>query len=196
MTPSHRFAKRNRDRQDAVDGAVTPETDGPTGPGAVSDVPGAGDAGAAAPEVHGIAGGAETEVVAVPPRSTTAPATDVEPSARTAPAEPPGTPPASTAEADEDDRAMSTTRAAAAWLATAVSLVILVLLIILILENQETVEVSYLGLQGALPLGTALLIAAVAGGAIVTIVGVIRLTQLRIMARRARRRKRSAAKRN
>jgi len=66
--------------------------------------------------------------------------------------------------------------------------VILVLLIILILENQQTVSVTYLGLNGSLPLGTALLIAAVAGGAIVTIVGVIRLTQLRIMARRARRR--------
>ena len=91
---------------------------------------------------------------------------------------------------------MSTTRAAAAWLATAVSLVILVLLIILILENQETVEVHYLGLQGSLPLGTALLIAAVAGGAIVTIVGVVRLTQLRVMARRARRRERAIAKRD
>jgi len=90
----------------------------------------------------------------------------------------------------------STTRAAAAWLATAVSLMILVLLIILILENQETVEVRYLGLQGALPLGTALLIAAVAGGAIVTIVGVVRLTQLRIMARRARRSERADTKRH
>ncbi len=89
---------------------------------------------------------------------------------------------------EEDSRALSTTRAAAAWLATAVSLVILVLLIILILENQQTVSVTYLGLNGSLPLGTALLIAAVAGGAIVTIVGVIRLTQLRMMARRARRR--------
>ncbi|WP_372594759.1 lipopolysaccharide assembly protein LapA domain-containing protein [Actinotalea sp.] len=130
--------------------------------------------------------------------SGAAPAKPVTPSGA-APAKPttPPTAPASTKGAIVDShRAMSTTRAAAAWFATAVSLVILVLLIILILENQETVEVRYLGLQGSLPLGTALLIAAVAGGAIVTIVGVVRLTQLRIMARRARRREHEIAKRD
>ena len=80
-----------------------------------------------------------------------------------------------------------TTRAAAAWFATAVALVLLVLLIILILQNQNVVKVNYLGFTGSIPLGTALLIAAVAGGAVVTIVGVIRLTQLRFATRRARR---------
>ncbi|MHB1491958.1 MAG: lipopolysaccharide assembly protein LapA domain-containing protein, partial [Cellulomonas sp.] len=61
--------------------------------------------------------------------------------------------------------------------------------------NQETVEVHYLGLAGSLPLGTALLIAAVAGGVIVMIVGVVRLTQLRVNARRARRREAGVATR-
>ena len=79
------------------------------------------------------------------------------------------------------------TRAAAAWFATAIALVLLVLLIILILQNQNVVEVHYLGFTGSIPLGTALLIAAVAGAAVVAIVGVIRLTQLRFTARRARR---------
>ena len=87
----------------------------------------------------------------------------------------------------------ATTRAAAAWLATAAALVVLALLIVLILQNQEMVEVHYLGLSGSLPLGTALLIAAVAGGVIVMIVGVVRLTQLRVTARRARRRQAGAA---
>ena len=81
---------------------------------------------------------------------------------------------------------MSTTRAAAAWLATAVSLVILVLLIILILQNQTVVEVKYLWFSGSLPLGTALLIAAIAGATVVMLIGIVRLTQLRINARRAR----------
>ncbi len=90
----------------------------------------------------------------------------------------------------------ATTRAAAAWLATAAALVVLALLIVLILQNQETVEVHYLGLTGSLPLGTALLIAAVAGGAIVLIVGVVRLTQLRVQARRARRREKQSTKRS
>jgi uncharacterized integral membrane protein len=80
-----------------------------------------------------------------------------------------------------------TTRAAAAWFATAVALVLLVLLIILILQNQDVVELHYLGFTGSLPLGTALFIAAVAGAAVVAIVGVVRLTQLRVTARRARR---------
>jgi len=63
-----------------------------------------------------------------------------------------------------------------------------VLLIILILQNQEVVKLHYLGLTGSLPLGMALFIAAVAGAAVVAIVGVVRLTQLRVTARRARRR--------
>lgn len=83
--------------------------------------------------------------------------------------------------------ALATTRAAAAWAATASALVVLVLLIILILQNQDTVTVNYLGLSGDLPLGVALLIAAVAGGAFVTIVGIVRLTQLRRNVRRAQR---------
>jgi uncharacterized integral membrane protein len=63
----------------------------------------------------------------------------------------------------------------------------MVLLIILILQNQARVEVTYLGLEALLPLGVALLIAAVTGGALVAIVGVIRLTQLRRHAKRLRR---------
>jgi Uncharacterized integral membrane protein len=62
-----------------------------------------------------------------------------------------------------------------------------VLLIIMILQNQDVVEVHYLGFTGSIPLGTALLIAAVAGAAVVAVVGVIRLTQLRFTAHRARR---------
>ena len=61
------------------------------------------------------------------------------------------------------------------------------LLIIMILRNQDVVEVHYLGFTGSIPLGTALLIAAVAGAAVVAVVGVIRLTQLRLTAHRARR---------
>jgi uncharacterized integral membrane protein len=66
--------------------------------------------------------------------------------------------------------------------------VLLVLLIVLILQNQQPVKVQYLGLTGSLALGLALLIAAVGGALVVTIVGVVRITQLRIDARRARRR--------
>ncbi len=84
-------------------------------------------------------------------------------------------------------RESATTRAAVAWFATAAALVLLVLLIVLILQNQSMVTVHYLGFTGSLQMGTALLIAAVAGGSLVTIVGIVRITQLRLNARRTRR---------
>jgi uncharacterized integral membrane protein len=90
-------------------------------------------------------------------------------------------------QAPASPHAAATTRAAAAWFATAAALVLLVLLVILMLQNRQPVEVRYIGFTGSLPLGTALLVAAVGGAAVVTIVGVVRLTQLRIGARRARR---------
>ena len=99
----------------------------------------------------------------------------------------PGIPPKNQGAPTPSPSALATTRAAAAWFATAVALVLLVLLIILILQNQDVITLHYLGFTGSLPLGTALFIAAVAGGAVVAIVGVVRLTQLRVTARRARR---------
>ncbi|HEY5248640.1 MAG TPA: lipopolysaccharide assembly protein LapA domain-containing protein, partial [Dermatophilaceae bacterium] len=99
----------------------------------------------------------------------------------------PDVPPKSQGTATLAPSAVATTRAAAAWFATAVALVLLLLLIILILQNQDVVTLHYLGFTGSLPLGTALFIAAVAGGAVVAIVGVVRLTQLPATARRARR---------
>ena len=106
-----------------------------------------------------------------------------------APPEPPrpDVPPKSQGRATPSPSALATTRAAAAWFATAVALVLLVLLIILILQNQDVVTLHYLGFTGSVPLGTALFTVAVAGAAVVAIVGVVRLTQLRVTARRVRR---------
>src|SRR5665811_1481965 len=123
--------------------------------------------------------GAATPEASGPPKSPSA----------GAPPKPPGpdNPPKSPGTATPSPTALVTTRAAAAWFATAVALVLLVLFIILILQNQNVVELHYLGFTGSLPLGTALFIAAVAGAAVVAIVGVVRLTQLRVTSRRARR---------
>src|SRR5664280_3624425 len=99
----------------------------------------------------------------------------------------PDLPPKSQGAATPSPSALATSRAAAAWFATAVALVLLGLLIVLILQNQDVVKLHYLGFTGSLPLGTALFIAAVAGAAVVAIVGVVRLTQLRVTAHRARR---------
>lgn len=78
------------------------------------------------------------------------------------------------------------TRAGAAWMATAFTLVLLVLLIIFILQNPDTVEVHFLWFSGTLALGMALFVAAVAGGVLVAVAGVARVTQLRVRARRIR----------
>lgn len=79
------------------------------------------------------------------------------------------------------------TRASAAWFATAVALLLLILLIVFILQNTTKVEIEFLGMAGTLPLGMALLIAAVAGGVVVAVAGIARVTQLRLGARRMRR---------
>lgn len=85
------------------------------------------------------------------------------------------------------DRLLPVTRASAAWVATGISLLLLVMLIVFILQNSTRVEVHYLGLAGSLPVGMALLIAAVGAGVLVAIAGGARVTQLRRRVRRARR---------
>ncbi len=78
------------------------------------------------------------------------------------------------------------TRMGAVWFAAASFAVILVLLLIFILQNGRTVQISYLGAHGRLPLGVALLLAAVLGILLVVIPGAARIIQLRILARRHR----------
>jgi uncharacterized integral membrane protein len=79
------------------------------------------------------------------------------------------------------------TRASAAWVAVGAALLLLILLIVFMLQNSTKVEVHFLGAVGTIPLGLALLIAAVAGGVVVAIAGIARITQLRMNVRRNRR---------
>lgn len=91
------------------------------------------------------------------------------------------------AEAPSSGRPPGMTRASAVWVAVAAALLLLVLLIVFILQNPTKVEVQFLGLAGTLSLGMAMLIAAVAGGVVVAIAGIARVSQLRMSARRTRR---------
>lgn len=79
------------------------------------------------------------------------------------------------------------TRASAAWVAIAVALALLVLLIIFMLQNSTRTDVHFLGLTASLPVGMAILIAAVSGGVVVAIAGSARILQLRKKARRIQR---------
>jgi uncharacterized integral membrane protein len=112
---------------------------------------------------------------------TTPPAAEIPPNRQqpTAPAPPSGAP-------RIQPHRIRRTRAGAAWVAAALFAVILLLLLIFILENGHTVAISFFGARGHLPLGVALLLAAVLGVLLVAIPGTVRILQLRITAQRHR----------
>jgi uncharacterized integral membrane protein len=78
------------------------------------------------------------------------------------------------------------TRVGGWWVASALFALVLLLLLIFILENGQRANIAYFGAHGHLPLGVALLLAAVLGVLLVVIPGTGRIVQLRIVARRHR----------
>ena len=81
------------------------------------------------------------------------------------------------------------TRTGGAYKSLLAGAVVLALLLIFILENTKSVKISYLGASGHMALGVALLLAAVAGGLLLGLVGSVRILQLR---RRVKRRGKDA----
>jgi uncharacterized integral membrane protein len=74
------------------------------------------------------------------------------------------------------------------WAAAIGFALVLLLLLIFILENGQRADVAFFGVHGHLPLGVALLLAAVFGVLLVVIPGIGRMIQLRTAAKRHRRR--------
>jgi uncharacterized integral membrane protein len=68
-----------------------------------------------------------------------------------------------------------------AWVALVVAAFVFLLLLICILQNGQRAQVSFLGAHGRLPMGVALLLAAVFGVLLVALPGTI---QLRMLGRR------------
>jgi uncharacterized integral membrane protein len=64
--------------------------------------------------------------------------------------------------------------------------IVLLLLLLFILENGQKVRISYFGATGHLPLGVALLLAAVGGALLVGVLAAGRVLQLRRVAKRHR----------
>ncbi|MEV0425491.1 LapA family protein [Micromonospora sp. NPDC050495] len=62
--------------------------------------------------------------------------------------------------------------------------VVLLLLLVFVLQNGQRAEVSFLGAHGTLPMGVALLLAAVSGVLLVALPGTARIVQLRMLGRR------------
>src|SRR6476646_3449084 len=101
------------------------------------------------------------------------------------PAAPPAAPPVAAPHQLPQHR-IKRTRTGGIWVAVGFFAVILLLLLIFILQNNTDVSVSYLGMHGHLPLGVALLLAAVCGVLRVVRAGTARIGQLRATARRHR----------
>jgi len=85
-----------------------------------------------------------------------------------------------------EPHAITRTRTSSMWTAIACAAVVLLVLLIFILQNQQTATVAFFGAQGRLPLGVALLLAAVGGAIVVLVAGMARILQLRRVARRHR----------
>jgi uncharacterized integral membrane protein len=110
------------------------------------------------------------------------PALEPQPQVPPRQAEPPGT-----TQVLPPQHRIKRTRTGGLWVAVAFFAVVLLLLLIFILQNGQDVGISYLGAHGHLPLGVALLLAAVCGVLLVVLAGTARISQLRAVNRRHRR---------
>ena len=85
------------------------------------------------------------------------------------------------------------TRISGLWLAIGFFAVVLLFLLIFILQNGSKVSISYLGADGHMPLGVALLLSAVCGVLLTVLAGAARISQLH-HARRPPHRRRADAR--
>jgi uncharacterized integral membrane protein len=76
------------------------------------------------------------------------------------------------------------TRAGALWSALAVGFLILVLLLVFIVQNGDSTTIHMFGWAWQLPVGVALLLAAIAGGLLTFLAGSVRIIQLRRAAKK------------
>lgn len=76
------------------------------------------------------------------------------------------------------------TRAAALWSSLIAGFLVLIVLLIFIAQNTASVDFTFLSWHWSLPLGVAILLAAVAGGLITGLVSAARMFQLRRLAKK------------
>jgi uncharacterized integral membrane protein len=92
--------------------------------------------------------------------------------------------PAQTGPASKPESAVKFTRAAALWSALILGFVILIVLLVFIMQNTDSTSINFLGWEWSLPVGVAILLAAVCGGLLTVAVGTARIVQLRRAAKR------------
>ena len=69
-------------------------------------------------------------------------------------------------------------RTAGTWIGLILGAIILVLLLIFVIQNNVTAGFQYFGAQFDLPLGVAMLLAAIAGALVMALVGSVRMIQM------------------
>jgi uncharacterized integral membrane protein len=82
------------------------------------------------------------------------------------------------------------TRISSMHIALIAGIAVLIVVLIFIIQNAHTVSISFLGAHLQLSLAVALLLAAIAGALVMAVVGTARITQLRQIMRRDRRKSR------
>jgi uncharacterized integral membrane protein len=123
---------------------------------------------------------------ALRPADVDGPATD--PGIPAVPATPPAPPEAPTVPTVAPEPVVGRSRSGGLWTGLILSAIVLIFLLVFILQNQFPVQINFLWFGGSLPVGVALLLAAIAGLLLVAIPGGVRIRQLRRAARRAARR--------
>jgi putative membrane protein len=108
------------------------------------------------------------------------------PADNSVPAEPEVAAPAD-AEPTLAEHTIEPTRTSMVWTMVGIGVVLLVAILVFILQNGQRVQVRFLMVDGTLPLGVALLFAALLGALLVLVAGAARVLQLRVVARRHRR---------
>jgi uncharacterized integral membrane protein len=76
-------------------------------------------------------------------------------------------------------------RTSGLWVRITIAVIVLVLLLVFIIENGQTVDIGYFGAHLRLPLGVALLLAAIGGVLLVLVLSAGRIVQLRRTLRKA-----------
>ena len=82
------------------------------------------------------------------------------------------------------ESAVKYTRAASLWSSLTAGFLILIVLLIFIAQNTASAQFAFLNLRWTLPLGVAILLAAVCGGLITVLAGTARIYQLRRAAKK------------
>ena len=100
------------------------------------------------------------------------------------PSQPPPKPAQPPTGATPKEPAIGFTRAGALWSSLIAGFLILILLLIFITQNTAPTPFRFLGWHWSLPLGVAILLAAVVGGLITVAVGTARILQLRRAAKK------------